>query len=118
MADPTRYPGITSTVRAVLGEQGLLGLFTGFGACLVRDGPYTMIQFATFDALATRLVSRLDIDRPTFLQALGTGAVAAVAASTLTLPIDVLKSQLQVYIFAPYAPCTSSFSLPSLTSGL
>jgi hypothetical protein len=95
MADPARYSGVLSAMRSIVAEQGALGLFTGFGACLVRDVPYTMIQFAIFDALATQLSALLDVDRPTFGQALCIGAAAAVAASVVTLPIDVLKSQLQ-----------------------
>ena len=46
MADPTRYAGVGSALRSIVAEGGARSVFTGFGACLVRDVPYTAIQFA------------------------------------------------------------------------
>ena len=116
MVNPTRYAGVGSAMRSILAEEGARGLFTGFGACLVRDVPYTMLQFALFDDLASRVMKRSQGSAEgcggglRFEQSLLIGASAAVVASTLTLPIDVVKSQMMV--------AAEAVSIPALVASI
>jgi len=111
MADPTRYPGTFSALRSIVSEKGVKGIFTGLGACLARDLPYTALQFAIFDALASKVMAAHgDEDAPKlrFSESLMIGAGAAVVASTATLPIDAIKSQMML--------ATEKIRIPALVS--
>eukprot|EP00588_Corethron_pennatum_P012594 CAMPEP_0194276942 /NCGR_PEP_ID=MMETSP0169-20130528/9401_1 /TAXON_ID=218684 /ORGANISM="Corethron pennatum, Strain L29A3" /LENGTH=289 /DNA_ID=CAMNT_0039020781 /DNA_START=177 /DNA_END=1046 /DNA_ORIENTATION=- len=111
MADPARYKGTFAALRSIVAEKGVTGIFTGFGACLARDLPYTALQFAIFDALASRVLSGHGSDGDgsvSFGESLAIGAGAAVVASVATLPIDAVKSQMML--------SSEKVSIPALVS--
>ena len=108
MVDPTRYSGVSAALKSIVAERGILGAFTGFGACLVRDVPYTMLQFAIFDAVASAVLAPRPGSTLRFDQSLAIGASAAVVASTVTLPIDAIKSQMML--------AAESVSIPALVT--
>lgn len=43
------FVGVLATLRAVPKKEGLLGLYKGNGAMMVRIFPYGAIQFMAFD---------------------------------------------------------------------
>ncbi|KAJ1962265.1 Mitochondrial dicarboxylate transporter [Dipsacomyces acuminosporus] len=49
---------VLRTVRQVVGEMGVLGLYNGLSAALLRQGTYTMTRFAVYDIVKDRLGHR------------------------------------------------------------
>mmetsp|Transcript_80091 Transcript_80091/g.159833 ORF Transcript_80091/g.159833 Transcript_80091/m.159833 type:complete len:368 (+) Transcript_80091:142-1245(+) len=99
MLEPLRYPGVGAAMAAIFRSEGLKGLFTGFGACLVRDVPYTCIQFALFDAAVGKFFAGArdgSGEALQFHESFAVGTLCAFVASTATLPIDVVKSQVML----------------------
>jgi hypothetical protein len=93
MIDPTRYANVGSAMSSIIRTEGVKGLFTGFGTCLVRDVPYTCLQFALFDAAVERFFNEGPLK---FRDSLAIGTCCAIVASTVTLPIDTAKSQVML----------------------
>jgi len=48
---PGTYGGMLSCMAAIVGSQGPLGLFRGFGAQWLRFGPYAVVQFTAWEQL-------------------------------------------------------------------
>ncbi len=88
--------GAASIVR----ELGLLGLYKGAGACLLRDIPFSAIYFTAYSHLKTDLFGEgrgLGGGKKLGpLELLSAGALAGMPAAYLATPADVIKTRLQV----------------------
>ena len=85
--------GAASIVR----ELGLMGLYKGAGACLLRDIPFSAIYFTAYAHLKTDLFGEDKNGRkPSPLELLTAGALAGMPAAYLATPADVIKTRLQV----------------------
>lgn len=94
-------------VASIAREDGVRGFYRGYGAQLVRDIPYAMAQFGTYEALKRRVdassvpsTSHDAAARRTrrtgrrALHALGRGACAGAVACVITTPMDVVKTRM------------------------
>ena len=52
-----RYKGLVGTVRTVLKEEGVRGLYSGIGVHLARSVPTSAIMFVTFELIAKALAA-------------------------------------------------------------
>jgi len=88
-------------IRAI----GLKGLYKGVGACVVRDLPFSMIFFTTYDLFKRKLADQNKDVSPHKL--LGAGALSAAIGSAIVTPADVVKTRLQngVYSYTSYSEC-------------
>jgi solute carrier family 25 (mitochondrial aspartate/glutamate transporter), member 12/13 len=76
---------------------GLLGLYKGAGACLLRDVPFSAIYFPTYAHLKTDLFGDgIDGKQIGVIQLITAGAIAGMPAAYFTTPADVIKTRLQV----------------------
>jgi Mitochondrial carrier protein len=80
---------------------GILGLYKGGGAQLIREIPYNAIQMATFQAFKEMLLSKSPDNSEIYPFGLNLasisgilGLVAAAIAAILTQPADVIKTKL------------------------
>lgn len=87
-------PSFTKVVR----ELGFPGVYRGATSCLLRDIPFSAIYFPTYTAIKEMLVNQ-DPEplnrRATATRLLIAGTLAAIPASLLTAPADVIKTRLQ-----------------------
>lgn len=100
----------------IVKNLGLVGLYKGASACLLRDGtsislhsphgdkegeltvavPFSAIYFPTYNHLKRDLFGEGPNKKLGILQLLTAGAIAGMPAAYLTTPCDVIKTRLQV----------------------
>ena len=80
----------------IVRNLGLLGLYKGATACLLRDVPFSAIYFPTYAHLKKGLFGESPQKKLGVLQLLTAGAIAGMPAAYLTTPADVIKTRLQV----------------------
>jgi solute carrier family 25 aspartate/glutamate transporter 12/13 len=80
----------------IVRNLGLVGLYKGASACLLRDVPFSAIYFPTYAHLKKDLFGESPTKKMGILQLLTAGAIAGMPAAYLTTPCDVIKTRLQV----------------------
>lgn len=80
----------------IVRNLGLVGLYKGASACLLRDVPFSAIYFPTYNHLKRDYFGESHTKKLGILQLLTAGAVAGMPAAYLTTPCDVIKTRLQV----------------------
>lgn len=80
-----------SMFRRILHNEGIRGLYRGYGASLAVYGPFVSIYFAGYEWLRTRIPGG-----DSFAGQILSGAFGATVASACTNPVDVVKTRLQV----------------------
>ncbi|TKA76096.1 hypothetical protein B0A55_04415 [Friedmanniomyces simplex] len=80
----------------IVRHLGLLGLYKGASACMLRDAPFSAIYFPTYAHLKRDFFGESPTKKLGVLQLLTAGAIAGMPAAYLTTPADVIKTRLQV----------------------
>jgi solute carrier family 25 aspartate/glutamate transporter 12/13 len=80
----------------IVRNLGLMGLYKGASACLLRDIPFSAIYFPTYAHLKKDFFGESPQKKLGVLQLLTAGAIAGMPAAYLTTPCDVIKTRLQV----------------------
>ncbi|KAM9364012.1 solute carrier family 25 member 16 [Pholidichthys leucotaenia] len=84
--------GVFSTLRAVPQKEGILGLYKGNGAMMVRIFPYGAIQFVAFENYKRLLRIKMGISG--HIHQLMAGSMAGVTAVICTYPLDMVRARL------------------------
>jgi len=85
-----------SAARLVLSNVGLSGFYRGFGITVMREIPFTSIQFPLYELLKLNLSRKLN-RKPLFAhEAAICGSIAGGIAAALTTPLDVLKTRVML----------------------
>jgi solute carrier family 25, member 44 len=96
-----RYRGGADAFRKILAADGVRGLYRGFGLSTLTYAPSNAVWWSTY-AVAQRLLWRaVGEDRSESYSALvavqgASAAVAGGAAALVTMPLDTVKTRLQV----------------------
>ncbi|EUC43519.1 hypothetical protein COCMIDRAFT_100610 [Bipolaris oryzae ATCC 44560] len=80
----------------IVRNLGLVGLYKGASACLLRDVPFSAIYFPTYSHLKKDFFGESPQKSLGVLQMLTAGAMAGMPAAYFTTPCDVIKTRLQV----------------------
>ncbi|CAK5280634.1 unnamed protein product [Mycena citricolor] len=81
----------------IIRQLGVLGLYRGASACLLRDIPFSAIYFPTYGHLKSDLFHEgYNGKQLSFLEFLASAGIAGMPAAYLTTPADVVKTRLQV----------------------
>jgi len=81
----------------IVRQLGLLGLYRGASACLLRDIPFSAIYFPAYAHLKKDVFhDGYNGKKLSFLETLSAAAIAGMPAAYLTTPADVVKTRLQV----------------------
>ncbi|KAM3066676.1 mitochondrial aspartate-glutamate transporter agc1 [Clarireedia jacksonii] len=80
----------------IVRNLGLVGLYKGASACLLRDVPFSAIYFPTYNHLKRDYFGESQTKKLGIVQLLTAGAIAGMPAAYLTTPCDVIKTRLQV----------------------
>ncbi|KAF8624419.1 hypothetical protein AX15_005897 [Amanita polypyramis BW_CC] len=82
--------------QLVLRTQGLYGLYQGFRITVMREIPFTSLQFPLYEFLKRRRSVRIG-ERPLYArEAAVCGSIAGGVAAALTTPLDVLKTRVML----------------------
>ena len=80
----------------IVKNLGLVGLYKGASACLLRDIPFSAIYFPSYNHLKRDFFGESQTKKLGIVQLLTAGAIAGMPAAYLTTPCDVIKTRLQV----------------------
>ncbi|KXN72465.1 mitochondrial carrier [Conidiobolus coronatus NRRL 28638] len=80
----------------IVRHLGLVGLYKGAGACLLRDIPFSAIYFSAYSHLKKDYFKETATKKLAISELLLAGAIAGMPAAYLTTPADVIKTRLQV----------------------
>lgn len=80
----------------IIRHLGLVGLYKGASACLLRDVPFSAIYFPAYAHLKKDYFGEGPTKQLNIGQLLVAGAIAGIPAAYFTTPCDVIKTRLQV----------------------
>lgn len=80
----------------IVRNLGVVGLYKGASACLLRDMPFSAIYFPFYSHLKKDFFGESPQKKLGIAQLLTAGAIAGMPAAYLTTPFDVIKTRLQV----------------------
>jgi len=81
----------------IVRSLGLVGLYKGASACLLRDIPFSAIYFTAYNHMKKDVYHEgYNNKRLGFFETLISASVAGMPAAYLTTPADVVKTRLQV----------------------
>ncbi|CAJ0904199.1 6507_t:CDS:10, partial [Entrophospora sp. SA101] len=81
----------------IVRSLGIVGLYKGVNACLLRDIPFSAIYFPSYAHIKKDLFNDgVNGKRCSIFELLLSGALAGMPAAYLTTPADVIKTRLQV----------------------
>lgn len=112
------YRGTMNAISSIYRSEGFAALFYGYKATLVRDLPFSALQFAFYEQeqkLAKAWVGHRDIGLGLEI---ATAATAGGMAGVITCPLDVVKTRIQTQQNPEAAPASklASTALPSLST--
>ncbi|KAG2175016.1 hypothetical protein INT43_006078 [Umbelopsis isabellina] len=80
----------------IVKHLGIVGLYKGASACLLRDVPFSAIYFPAYAHLKKDVFREGPDHKLTITELLTAGAIAGMPAAYFTTPADVIKTRLQV----------------------
>lgn len=87
------YREVGTTVRELVNNQGIKGLWRGLGPSLLRDVPFSALYWASYESYKKLLPDATEIS---LLQSFVGGAISGTIAAVVTLPFDVVKTLRQI----------------------
>eukprot|EP00596_Hydrurales_sp_CCMP1899_P008632 CAMPEP_0119034416 /NCGR_PEP_ID=MMETSP1177-20130426/1401_1 /TAXON_ID=2985 /ORGANISM="Ochromonas sp, Strain CCMP1899" /LENGTH=366 /DNA_ID=CAMNT_0006991829 /DNA_START=133 /DNA_END=1233 /DNA_ORIENTATION=+ len=88
----TMTEGITQTLK----QDGILGLFVGYSATLIRDVPYTMMELGLYENIKSAIRKVRNKSELSQQEELCAAAVTGGITSFLTTPLDLIKTKLMI----------------------
>ncbi|KAF5368581.1 hypothetical protein D9758_002185 [Tetrapyrgos nigripes] len=81
----------------IVRQLGIVGLYRGASACLLRDIPFSAIYFPAYGHLKSDVFNEgYNGKQLSFLETLAAAGIAGMPAAYFTTPADVVKTRLQV----------------------
>ena len=78
-------------------ESLFRGLYRGFGITVMREVPFTMIQFPLYEAMKRWQAKRTAKAKVNPFEAAVCGCISGGIAAALTTPLDVLKTRIMLH---------------------
>jgi solute carrier family 25 folate transporter 32 len=91
---PPKYHDTLHTVRSIVAEEGVRGLYKGLSASFF-NASQAMVQFPLYEALKTRMCHVAEPNQQAFCF-LASSSIAACFASLITYPTEVVRSRMQI----------------------
>jgi solute carrier family 25 (mitochondrial phosphate transporter), member 23/24/25/41 len=91
-----RYSSPMQSLRLILAEEGLRGLYKGNGANALRVIPVYALKFSLNDAITDELRARAGGQELTFATKVASGCAAGFVQISATYPLDLVRTRLQL----------------------
>ncbi|KAG9134993.1 hypothetical protein Leryth_023093, partial [Lithospermum erythrorhizon] len=78
----------------ILEKDGILGLYAGYSATLLRNLPAGVLSYSSFEYLKAAVLKRAKQANLEGYQSVCCGALAGAISASLTTPLDVVKTRL------------------------
>ena len=85
-----------SIISSIWVKDGWRGFFAGYGATLLRDVPYTMLELGVYENLKVFLKNRRSATELSQREEIFAASVTGVVAASLTTPLDLVKTKLMM----------------------
>ncbi|XP_017981531.1 PREDICTED: protein MITOFERRINLIKE 1, chloroplastic [Theobroma cacao] len=82
----------------ILEKDGILGLYAGYSATLLRNLPAGVLSYSSFEYLKAAVLSRTKQTNLEPIQSVFCGALAGAISASLTTPLDVVKTRLMTQV--------------------
>jgi solute carrier family 25 S-adenosylmethionine transporter 26 len=92
------YPTTGACVRAIMAESGMIGFMKGYASTVMREIPFSMIQFPIWEYLKVELGKRHEDGKATAFEAASAGSASGAFAAAVTTPLDVIKTRLMLRV--------------------
>ena len=83
-------------VKNIFETEGVLGFYAGYGACCLRDVPFTVFQLAFYDIIKQLLTKLKRVEKLNETDEIICAAITGGLTGFLTAPMDLLKTKLMV----------------------
>ncbi|KAL1827259.1 hypothetical protein DCAR_0206409 [Daucus carota subsp. sativus] len=90
--------GSWEVLLKIVEKDGVLGLYAGYSATLLRNLPAGVLSYSSFEYLKAAVLSRTKQTDMNPFQSVICGALAGVIAASLTTPLDVVKTRLMTQV--------------------
>ncbi|GAV70173.1 Mito_carr domain-containing protein [Cephalotus follicularis] len=82
----------------ILEKDGVLGLYAGYSATLLRNLPAGVLSYSSFEYLKSMVLSRTKHANLEPIQSVCCGALAGAISASITTPLDVVKTRLMTQV--------------------
>lgn len=82
----------------ILEKDGILGLYAGYSATLLRNLPAGVLSYSSFEYLKAAVLCRTRKSHLEPFQSVLCGALAGAISASLTTPLDVVKTRLMTQV--------------------
>ncbi|MCL7040542.1 hypothetical protein MKW94_024351 [Papaver nudicaule] len=82
----------------ILEKDGVLGLYAGYSATLLRNLPAGVLSYSSFEYLKSAVLSKTGQENLEPLQSVCCGALAGAISASITTPLDVVKTRLMTQV--------------------
>ncbi|KAJ4835194.1 Protein MITOFERRINLIKE 1, chloroplastic [Turnera subulata] len=82
----------------ILQKDGILGLYAGYSATLLRNLPAGVLSYSSFEYLKAAVLSKTEKGNLQPIESVCCGALAGAISATITTPLDVVKTRLMTQV--------------------
>jgi hypothetical protein len=96
LKERTQATGIQSSIKQIIRQDGIRGVYRGYGATLASFGPFSAFYFMFVEQLKNGIrgyTGRKDLRLTEIISAC---SISGGAAALLTAPLDLVKTRMQV----------------------
>ncbi|KAI8629527.1 mitochondrial carrier domain-containing protein [Xylariaceae sp. FL1651] len=86
------WVGLGRALRDIYGQQGIVGLFRGHSATLLKIYPYAAIKFVAYEQYRALIIGARH--QETWFRRFSAGALAGVTSVLFTYPLEVIRVRL------------------------
>ncbi|CAK7228097.1 coenzyme A transporter [Sporothrix curviconia] len=86
------WAGVAHAMRIIYTQDGVMGLYRGHSATLLRVFPYAAVKFIAYEQIRSFIIPRKEHETP--LRRLLSGSLAGVTSVFVTYPLEVIRVRL------------------------
>lgn len=86
---------ISSTLKSIMAIDGIGGLYKGFGITLMREIPFSLVQFPLYEKMKSTIAYLTNRPTHSYESAI-CGSISGGIAAAVTTPLDVIKTRLML----------------------